>query len=82
MKKLENLGRELSKDQQTKILGGNPPGPDCPTGESKYDCCLEWVSGAPDSHEDTCGTSVQSARVNTYNKHPNLLFNVTCQLYA
>lgn len=26
MKKLENLGRKLTKDEQKKIIGGNPPG--------------------------------------------------------
>ncbi len=81
MKKFENLGRKLSKNEQKKILGGNPPGSDCPTGEFKYDCCLEWVSGSPDSHEDSCGSGEQAARVHVYEKHPNLLSNVTCSLY-
>lgn len=81
MKKFENLGRKLSKEEQKNILGGNAPGPDCPDGESNYNCCLEWNNEDPDSQEDSCGANEQGARVKVYEKHPGLLTNVDCGLH-
>lgn len=53
MKKLENLGRKLSKDEQKKVIGGNPGGGDaCPCGcTSSAECgvmvCSTTVSSVP-----------------------------------
>lgn len=54
MKKLENLGRKLSKDEQKKITGGSENNPDscsvtCDTGY--YACCYQ--AGLP-NYEKKC----------------------------
>lgn len=62
MKKLENLGRKLSKVDQKRIIGGNPPsggntfcaspGTVCHTeGPITYTCSITYH---PDGTEDEC----------------------------
>lgn len=56
MKKFEHLGRMLSKNEQKKIKGGNPPadGPSSPSGgygPTQYKCC--W-----NDYPDNCSICV------------------------
>lgn len=51
MKKFENLGKVLSKEEQKRIMGGDPPGPlDCGNG------CLPQI---PDKCPSTCACAQQ-----------------------
>jgi hypothetical protein len=80
MKKFENLGESLSKAKQKNIIGGfGEGGGGCPSGEFKYNCCLDWLEGPP-TNEDQCADTLQHARVRIHEKHPNLLTDVTCSL--
>jgi len=47
MKKFENLGKLLSKEEQKQILGGDPPG----------GCLPEFTTGCSISNDDCCAPS-------------------------
>jgi len=54
MKKFENLGRMLSKEEQRHILGGNPPG----GGVTCKTKCFKWNGSEMD--EGTCSKKTQT----------------------
>jgi hypothetical protein len=82
MTKLNVPGTLLSKSHQKQILGGNPPGPGCESGETLYTCCIEWANSNPDSYEDMCGTSAFDAKGKVMAKYNNLTYHVECTNYA
>lgn len=77
-KKFENLGKILSKAEQKHILGGDAPGPHCPTGESNY-CCDYTNAGGNPEQENVCSDSSFHAKAKIYTMHPGSA-DATCEL--
>ena len=76
MKKVEQLGRKLSKGEQKKIKGGNPP-IECDEGVP-YCCDWETTSGSM-NQDNVCASSIMDAKATIIQTNSNV-FNVRCEL--
>lgn len=57
MRKFENLGRMLSKDEQRRIRGGNPPEEGGGVCKTSATACT-YMSPSGQAHTGTCGDTV------------------------